>query len=57
MSDILEPYKELASYEEMWIVDGIVLAFKTFPSQDQINKIREILDGIEETNKEFPIAI
>jgi len=53
MPDILE----LASYKEMWIVDGIVLAFKTFPSQEQINKIREILDGIEETNKEFPIAI
>jgi len=56
MPDILE----LASYKEMWVVDGIVLivlAFKTFPSQEQINKIREILDGIEETNKEFPIAI
>ena len=49
MPDILE----LASYKEMWVVDGIVLAFKTFPSQEQINKARDILDGIEETNKEF----
>jgi hypothetical protein len=46
----------LQDYQEMWIIPDAVLAFKYFPTQEQIDKVRKILDDIEQTNKDFPIA-
>ncbi len=51
-----KPENELQDYQEMWIIKDAVLAFKNFPTKEQLDEIRRIVDSIEETNRQFPIA-
>jgi len=46
----------LADYEEFFILPNVALLFKKVPSAKTLQELRELIDVLEETNKEFPIA-
>jgi hypothetical protein len=46
----------LADYEEFFILPNVALLFKKVPSSKTLQELRELIDVLEETNKEFPIA-
>ena len=46
----------LAEYEEFFILPNVALLFKKVPSTQTLNELRELIDVLEQTNKEFPIA-
>jgi hypothetical protein len=46
----------LSDYEEFFILPNVALLFKKVPSAQTLQELRELIDVLEETNKEFPIA-
>ena len=46
----------LADYEEFFILPNVAILFKKVPSTQTLNELRELIDVLEQTNKEFPIA-
>lgn len=50
------PQALLNEYEEFFILPNVALLFKKVPSTQTLNELRELIDVLEETNKEFPIA-
>lgn len=47
---------ELKDYQEMFFNQEYILAFKRVPDQKTLNEIKQLIEGIEQTNKEFPVA-
>lgn len=47
---------ELKDYQEMFYNKDYLLAFPTMPSQKTLDEVKQLIEGIEQTNKEFPIA-
>jgi hypothetical protein len=50
------PKQLLNEYEEFFILPNVAILFKKVPSAQTLQDLRELLDVLEETNKEFPIA-
>ena len=50
------PKQLLDEYEEFFILPNVALLFKKVPSARTLQELRELIDILEETNKEFPIA-
>jgi hypothetical protein len=46
----------LSDYEEFFVLPNVALLFKKVPSTETLNELRALIDVLEETNKEFPIA-
>jgi hypothetical protein len=46
----------LSDYEEFFILPNVALLFKRVPSAQTLQELRDLIDVLEETNKEFPIA-
>jgi hypothetical protein len=46
----------LSEYEEFFILPNVALLFKRVPSAQTLQELRDLIDVLEETNKEFPIA-
>jgi hypothetical protein len=46
----------LSDYEEFFILPNVALLFKKVPSAQTLQELRDLIDVLEETNKEFPIA-
>jgi hypothetical protein len=46
----------LADYEEFFILPNVAILFKKVPSAQTLQDLRDLINVLEETNKEFPIA-